>query len=443
MKVAGKECGELCIRGQISLSNRLLKDHLRQENCLTVLIDSYYSQPVLGMGKILRAQQRTCAFVALGALVLLTGSVSLFGQSASFEKSFNDGAQAMRSGDWNGAVNSFTHATQFLPGSAEAHFNLGLAQLQGGHLHEAIPAFNRAIELSPRLRGAHLFLGVARYRLNDYPAAITALRKETQIDAGNGKALMWLGVAQLAAGDNAAAAASLDKAAELNPSDVDILYHRGRAHMLLSKDSYEEMYKADPNSWRVHQALAQSFVEADKLEDAVHECQNALNLRPQEPGLHEELADIYWNQNQLEKAEAAFQEELKVDPESISSMYKLAVVSLERSKPEVTVSLLSQVLQQSPGYRDAHYQKGRAEAQLGQVTEAIGDFKAEVAVGDRADPESVRQSYYQLAQLYRRAQQPDESKAALEAFLRMKQKDDAGQAQKLQDKVNRSAEISR
>jgi tetratricopeptide (TPR) repeat protein len=160
--------------------------------------------------------------------------------------------------------------------------------------------------------------------------------------------------------------------------------------------------------------------------------------------LHEELADIYWKQNQLDKAEAAFQEELKVDPESVSSMYKLAVVSLERSKPEVTVSLLSDVLQRSPAYRDAHYQKGRAEAQLGQVNEAIGDFKAEVAIGDRADAESLRQSYYQLAQLYRRAQQPEQSKAALEAFLRLKQKDDASQAQKLQDKVSRSAtEVSR
>lgn len=349
----------------------------------------------------------------------------------------------MRAGDWNSAVSSFTRATTILPSSAEAQFNLGLAQLQQGHLQEAIPAFNRAIVLSPRLKGPHLFLGVARYRLNDYAAAITALRRETQIDAGNGKALMWLGVAQLAAGDAEAAAASLDKAAQLNPGDVDILYHRGRAHMLVSKDSYELMYKADPNSWRVHQALAQSFVEADRLEDAAHECQNALNLRPLEPGLHEELADIYWSQNQLEKAEASFQEELKVDPESISSMYKLAVVSLERSKPEVTVSLLSQVLRQSPKYRDAYYQKGRAEAQLGQVNEAIGDFKAEVAIGDRADAESVRQSYYQLAQLYRRAQQPEESKAALEAFLRLKQKEDASQAQKLQDKVSRSAEVSR
>ena len=139
------------------------------------------------------------------------------------------------------------------------------------------------------------------------------------------------------------------------------------------------MFKADPNSWRVHQALAQSFVEADRLEDAVHECQNALNLRPQEPGLHEELADIYWNQNQLEKAEAAFQEELKVDPESISSMYKLAVVSLERSKPEVTVSLLSQVLQQSPAISRCALPEGAGRSAVGQVREAIGDFKAEVA----------------------------------------------------------------
>ncbi len=349
----------------------------------------------------------------------------------------------MRSSDWNGAVTSFTRATEILPGSAEAHFNLGLARLQQGQPREAIPAFKRAIELSPRLKGAHLFLGVAQYRLNDYPAAITNLRRETQIDVGNAKALMWLGVAQLAAGDAEAAAASLDKAAQLDPSDVDILYHRGRAHMLVSKESYEQMYKADPNSWRVHQALAQSFVEADRLDDAVHECQNALNLRPTEPGLHEELGDIYWNQNQLEKAELAFQDELKVDPESVSSMYKLAVVSLERAKPEVAVSLLNQVLQQAPAYRDAHYQKGRAEAQLGQVNDAITDFKAEVAMGDRATPESVRQSYYQLAQLYRRAQQPEESKAALEAFLRLKEKDDAAQQQKLQDKMSRAAEVSR
>jgi tetratricopeptide (TPR) repeat protein len=392
---------------------------------------------------ILATATRSRTSAVLAALLIFSAALYLQAQNPTFEKSFQDGTQAMRASDWGTAVASFSRATEILPSSAEARFNLGLAQLQYGHLPEAISAFNRAIALSPRLRGAHLFLGIVRYRTNDYPDAIAALRRETQIDPSNAQALLWLGVTQLAAGDAEAAATALDRAAQLDPRDIDILYHRGRAHMLVSKDSYEQMYKADPNSWRVHQALAQSFVQADRLEDAVHECQNALNLRPLEPGLHEELADIYWKQNQLEKAEAAFLDELKVDPESISSMYKLGVVSLERSKPEATVSLLTQVLQVSPNYRDAHYQRGRAQAQLGDVNAAISDFKAEVAKGDRADAESLRQSYYQLAQLYRRAQQPAESKAALEAFLRLKQNEDAAQSQRLQDKINRASEVNR
>jgi len=374
---------------------------------------------------------------------MLATSLFLSAQDPGFANAFNAGTRAMHAGDWSGAVTSFSRAAEIVPTSAEAHFNLALAQLQSGHLSQAIGAFNRAIRISPRLKGAHLFLGVARYRSNDYPAAIAALHSEILIDPNNPKALMWLGVAQLAAGDADAAAAALDKAARLDPHDVDILYHRGRAHMLVSKDSYEQMYRADPNSWRVHQALAQSFVEADRLEDAAHECQNALTMRPLEPGLHEELADIYWKENQLENAEASFQEELKIDPESISSMYKLAIVSLERSKPEVTVSLLTDVLLRSVNYRDAHYQRGRAQAQMGKVGDAIEDFKAEVAMKDQADPESLRQSYYQLAQLYRRAQQPEESKAALDEFLRLKQKEDAAQARRLQDKMNRAGEVSR
>lgn len=260
------------------------------------------------------------------------------------------------------------------------------------------------------------------------------------MDPRNAQVLMWLGVVQLGAGDADAASSTLDAAAKIDPGNVDILYHRGRAHMLVSKESYEQMYKADPQSWRVHQALAQSFVEADRLEDAVKECQVALGARPNEPGLHEELGDIYWKQNQLEKAESAFQEELKVDGENLSSMYKLAVVSLQRSKPELTVSLLTEVLRRAPKHADAHYQLGRAEAQLGNIDEAIKSFNAAVADSGHAESETLRQSYYQLAQLYRRAQRPEDSKTALESFMRLKQEADAAQAQKLEDKMKRSPE---
>jgi superkiller protein 3 len=342
----------------------------------------------------------------------------------------------MRNGQWDEAAAAFGEATALVPTSAKARFNLGLARFQQGRLDDAFAALDRTLRLAPKLRGANLFLGIVQYRKNDYTGSIASFKRETQIDPTNAKALMWLGVAQLGSGDAMAATVALDKAAQLSPEDVDILYHRGRAHMLVSKQSYERMYRADPDSWRVHQALAQSFV----MEDAVNECQVALRLRPMEPGLHEELGDIYWKQNQLEKAESAFQDELKIDDESVSSMYKLAVVSLERAKPETTVALISEVLKRAPKYQDAHYQMGRAQAQLGQVDAAIGSFTAAVADAGQTDRESLRQSYYQLAQLYRRAQRPEESKTALDSFMRLKQQADAAQAQKLEDKMKRAPE---
>ncbi len=63
---------------------------------------------------------------------------------------------------------------------------------------------------------------------------------------------MWLGVVNLARDHPEEAVEALDKADKLKPGDPDILYHRGRARLLVSKDSYAEMFKVDPQSWRVH-----------------------------------------------------------------------------------------------------------------------------------------------------------------------------------------------
>src|SRR5207302_1859760 len=82
------------------------------------------------------------------------------------------------------------------------------------------------------------------------------------------------------------AAAALDKAARLAPDNVDILYHRGRAHLLVSKNSYEKMFQVDPHSWRVHQVLAQADAEADRHEDAIAEYHAAIQIAPKQPGLH-------------------------------------------------------------------------------------------------------------------------------------------------------------
>jgi len=84
---------------------------------------------------------------------------------------------------------------------------------------------------------------------------------------------------------------------------------------------------------------------------------------------------------------------------------------------------------------------GREQGQIGEVDPAVENFKAAVEDSKGSDTETLRQSYYQLAQLYRRQQKPEESKAALNSFMQLKQKADAQQAQNLQDKMRRSAQL--
>jgi tetratricopeptide (TPR) repeat protein len=201
------------------------------------------------------------------------------------------------------------------------------------------------------------------------------------------------------------------------------------------------MYKADPTSWRVHQVLCDSFEEADRLDDAAKECQTAIDMKPAEPGLHQQLGDVFWKQNHLEQAEAAFQAELKLNPQNPTAIYDLAVVEIERSKPDAAVPLLKQALGMHPESVEPRYQLARAEAQLGQTDAAIQDFEAVVKSSGPKGPETLRQSYYQLSQLYRRTKQPEQARLALDSFVRLKQQADAEQDQKLEDKLKRSSSM--
>jgi tetratricopeptide (TPR) repeat protein len=369
--------------------------------------------------------------------VALSTALVLSAQT-EFESSFQQGAGALRAGRLDDAAAAFTRSIAANPAFAEPYFDLGLVRLQQNRADDAATLFSKALQLKPGLRGGELFLGIAQCRIDQYEQAAGTLRKAIASEPANSQALLWLGIAELSAGRATQALAPLQKAAQLKPDDADVLYHLGRAYMEMSKDTYQHMYEADPHSWRVHQVLCNSFQQADRLDDAVKECQLAIDSKPNEPGLHLELGEVYWKQNHLEQAEAEFQRELDLNPQDFTAMYKLGAISIERSKPDVGKQLLTRVLEKHPESREAHYQRGRAEAQLGDNQAAITDFAAVISGSGAADPEMNRQSYYQLAQLYRRTQQPEQARLALSSFRRLKEQADLQQQQKLEDKLKRS-----
>jgi len=343
----------------------------------------------------------------------------------------------MREGRLDEAGDAFASIVKDSPTFAEGFFNLGLVREEQGRNEEAIASLQKALTLKPRLRGANLFLAIAEYRLNHFDKAAAAVQKETTSYPSDANAWMWLGVIQLAAQNPEEAAAALDKAAKLAPDNVDILYHRGRAHLLVSKNSYEKMFQVDSKSWRVHQVLAQAEAEADRHEEAIAEYQAAIQLAPRQPGLHEELGTEYWKNGKLESAEAALQQEVEIDPNNVQARYKLGQLEVDRGEGTKSKELLETVARQDPSLKNSSYYLGRAEMELGNYAEAAKSFERTVSAPG-VDRELVQQAWYQLGIAYRHLRRVEDAQKAFAIFQRLKDEE----AQKQQERLKKKREAA-
>jgi len=337
----------------------------------------------------------------------------------------------MREGNLKEAAAGFAAAAKRQPTFAEAHFNLGLVDEELGKYEEAIVSFREALKLKPHLRGANLFLGISEFELNHLDDAASAVMKETAADPKDANAWMWLGVVRLAQDRPEDAAEALDRADKLKPGDADILYHRGRAHLLVSKDSYAEMFKIDPNSWRVHRVLAQADSEADHHADAIVEYEAAIKLAPREPGLHEELGSEYLAINKITEGEAALRQELEINPNNVLAIYKLGVIRVDQGDGAKGKELIEAAQQVKPGMVHMDYNLGRAEMLTGDTEDAAREFEA--AIKRDSDPQVVTQAWYQLGTAYRRLRRMDEARTAMATYQQLKDTE----AQKTQEQRER------
>jgi tetratricopeptide (TPR) repeat protein len=374
----------------------------------------------------------TLLFLGLAACAVASGQETPKISPAVAEE-FQQATQAMRNGDLARAGDLFETAVKSAPQFAEAYLNLGLVREEQRRHEDAIVSFQKALKLKPGLRGANLFLGVAEFRSNRLDAAIQSLKKETAVSPKDANAWMWLGVVELEKGDGPAAAAALDKAAELAPDNVDILYHRGRAHLLVSNQSYARMFEADPKSWRIRQLLAEADASAERHIDAIAEYELAIKMAPNEPRLHEDLGTQYRLAGKLPEAKQAYLRELEIDPENVTARYKLGVLAIEEGDAARGRELIEAAVRVRPDLQHSDYNLGRAEMLLGDNDAAAKHFERAISapVAAASDPEVVEQSWYQLGIVYRRLNRMEDAQKAMATFERLKNEDTENSAKAL------------
>ena len=191
--------------------------------------------------------------------------------------------------NFSGALQEFTEAEKLTPRDPALLNDLGLAYFRKGRYDLAEPKYLKAIVLKPGYSEARNNLGVNYLEMKRWDDAIsqfTAVRNDIFFQGQDG-AVINLGLAYLGKGDYQQALGLLRGAAGRNPSDPRTRIHLGRVYFAL-----------------------------DKTELAVEEYRRALELNRSYANAHYYLALAQVKLKNLAGARSAFNEVLRIAPDS-------------------------------------------------------------------------------------------------------------------------------
>lgn len=302
------------------------------------------------------------------------------------------GMAAQKAGHLEEAIDEFRKVTELAPNLSAAFVNLGAAYLQNRDYGAAIAPLKRALELNPDLAGAHQMLGYALLARGYTAEAILHFEKAGAHDG--------LGIALLETGKLPEAIANLEAALAGRPNDPDLLYYLGRATGLLSKNTFDTLLSAYPDSARAHQALAENYAALRRTQDAVKEYREAIRLRPGAPGIHLALGEVYAAASDWIKAEAEFQAEAKLQPGSAEAAYQLGSTLLRQGNVREARAELARADRLRPGMPETLYAMGKAASLDGDAAGAEKAWTSVIAIEKTSS--LAAQAHFGLAALYRK-----------------------------------------
>ncbi|MGA7931166.1 MAG: tetratricopeptide repeat protein [Candidatus Sulfotelmatobacter sp.] len=264
------------------------------------------------------------------------------------------GIDAENRHDIDHALVEFRKAAELDPASSEVLLRLGDAYMKKHDAADAIPPLKRAVELSPDSIPIHQLLGYALLAQGFAAEAIPHLEVARDPAA--------LGIAHLENDEPAKAVVNLQSALENDPDNVDLLFYVSRAAAALGSQSTDKLLSAFPNSARAHQTRGQGYYQTKMIPEAGKEYEQAIAIRPDLPGLHLELGEIYAGRAEWPKAEEQFRVETKLQPGSAEAAFRLGDALVQEGKMKEAADELRRSDSLHPNMPETLYAMGRALA---------------------------------------------------------------------------------
>ena len=236
-----------------------------------------------------------------------------------------------------------------LEGAPSFQLERGRALILLGRLDEAYGAASKAQTLAPQAAPPVLLMGQIKAQQGDTKAAQDLFTKAAQMDQGSVPARIMLG--------------------RLRASEQDL-------EGALSE--FDAAVRTDPTSVVAARTKAAALIQQKRTREAVQFLEGAVKAESAVPGLHGLLAEAYATDNQIDKARAAFQKQLDLDPKSLEARMGLARIALRQQKDDEALGYLQAVVKTNPDHLPALLLLGGVSERLGRYDQAIGPLAAAV-----------------------------------------------------------------
>ncbi|MBU0753967.1 MAG: tetratricopeptide repeat protein, partial [Planctomycetes bacterium] len=179
------------------------------------------------------------------------------------------------------------------------------------------------------------------------------------------------------------AAEKIDYAPELHCALGDALHRRGRIEEAI--EQFRQALDLDENYVEAHATLGDLYTLQGRTDDAIEAYERALRIKPDLAQAHRNLAALLTDKGDYEAAIEHCSKGLKVRPHEEAFCFNLARIYAEQGRFDAAKTQLLEALRRNPDHGPSHFELARRLEREGKPDEALSHYEKAGAAGN--DPE--------------------------------------------------------
>ncbi len=251
----------------------------------------------------------------------------------------------------------------------------GLKALDAKDYASAVQYLSKAVEADPKDYAAQFNLALANSLLGKETVAIAGYKTVLELKPGLYQAQVNLGVLLLDQKQASEAAPLLEAAVAQKPQEFRPNFYLAEALLATGEFARAEQYyvaagKLDPKSAAVEAGLGRARARQKRLEEAAVDFRKAAELDPSYKTELLELATLYEDSGQLEKALELYAQ----FPDNVAARERMAILYIKTGKQAEAAPLLEQILAKEPENVGLRLTYGRVLRDLKKYPAAAAEF---------------------------------------------------------------------